>query len=127
MINEVQALNGSVYSNSELKGTLSSSTVKVYPELEDIEITPTNSDQKFKSENYYGYNEVIVKGVEGAKEDLDEVLNEQNNLITEQEVTIEDIIEAIDKKMMDEEVIFKVENQTLILSKGVVEGGALSL
>lgn len=38
-------------------------TEKVYPELEDIEITPTTEEQKIKSENYYGYNEVTVKPV----------------------------------------------------------------
>ena len=37
---------------------------KVYPELEDIEITPSGVEQHFKSENYYGYDEIKVKAVE---------------------------------------------------------------
>ena len=36
---------------------------KVYPELENIEITPSGFEQKFKSEKY-GYNEIKVKAVE---------------------------------------------------------------
>lgn len=36
---------------------------EIYPELEDIEITPTAEEQKIKSEDYYGYNEVTVKAI----------------------------------------------------------------
>ena len=44
---------------------------KVYPELEDLEVTPTKEEQKFKSSKY-GFNEVTVKGTEGIK--VDDVL-----------------------------------------------------
>ena len=37
---------------------------KVLPPLEDIEIKPSTTDKVYKSENYYGYNQVLVKGVE---------------------------------------------------------------
>ena len=33
---------------------------EIYPELEDLEVTPTTEEQIFKSEKY-GYNEVKVK------------------------------------------------------------------
>lgn len=38
--------------------------VKVFPELEDLEITPSGEEQNFKSSKY-GYNNVKVKAVEG--------------------------------------------------------------
>lgn len=38
-------------------------TERVNPMLEDVEITPTTEEQKIKSKNYYGYNEVTVKPV----------------------------------------------------------------
>lgn len=69
---------------------------KVYPELEDLEVTPTREEQKFKSSKY-GYNEVTVKGVD-LKEDLSVELTEQDNLLNTQETTIEDIITALEGK-----------------------------
>lgn len=38
-------------------------TERVNPTLEDLEVIPTIEEQKLKSENYYGYNEVTVKPV----------------------------------------------------------------
>ena len=37
---------------------------KVYPELENIEITPSGKEQKFNHPNSYGYDEITVKAVE---------------------------------------------------------------
>lgn len=46
----------------KLKLKLNKVIIKEYPELEDLEITPTTEEQSFKSEKY-GYGNVIVKGV----------------------------------------------------------------
>ena len=46
-----------------IKGKVHLATVHEYPELEDVEITPTLEDQKIKSD-MYGINEVLVKGVQ---------------------------------------------------------------
>lgn len=55
---------GSIVLEDELNfGNIKLDTVKVYPELENIEITPSKEEQTFKSENYYGYDEVKVNGV----------------------------------------------------------------
>ena len=78
-------------------GPLKIGIKKVYPELEDLEVTPTTEEQIFKSEKY-GYNEVKVKGTEGLVEDLNVELTEQDNLITNQETKIEDIINALEGK-----------------------------
>lgn len=78
-------------------GNLKFGIKKVYPELEDLEVTPTTEEQIFKSEKY-GYNEVKVKGTEGLAEDLKVELTEQDNLITNQETKIEDIINALEGK-----------------------------
>lgn len=37
--------------------------IKEYPDLENIEITPSKEEQTFKSKDYYGYDEVKVNGV----------------------------------------------------------------
>jgi hypothetical protein len=62
------------------------------------------------------------------KEDLTKELTEQNNLITTQEITIENIISALEDKCVGGGGITpKVEGNTLILSGANVEGGVLSL
>jgi hypothetical protein len=100
---------------------------KVYPELEDLEVTPTLEDQKFKS-NKYGYKEVIVKGTEGIAEDLTNELIEQENLLTTQEITIENIITALEGKSAGGSgIVPKVEGNTLVLSGANIEGGVLNI
>ena len=39
-------------------------TTKVYPELEDLEVTPGKEEQNFKSSKY-GYDNVKVKAIKG--------------------------------------------------------------
>lgn len=105
-------------------GPLKIGVKKVYPELEDLEVTPTTEEQIFKSEKY-GYNEVKVKGAD-LREDLSNELTEQDTLLTEQETTIEDIILALENKSAGG-TIPKVEGNILILSSGNVKGGVLSI
>lgn len=55
-------LNGKIKPANTIKGAMKGTNI--YPELEDLIVIPTTEEQKFKSEKYYGYNEVTVKGVE---------------------------------------------------------------
>lgn len=43
-----------------LRGRLNNPVIKQYPELEDLIISPSAEEQKFKSEKKYGYNEITV-------------------------------------------------------------------
>ena len=52
-----------IKATNKITGKLNASVIKVYPELEDIEITPKVEDQEFQSE-MYGYDKVKVKGVQ---------------------------------------------------------------
>jgi hypothetical protein len=64
----------------------------------------------------------------GVTEDLTEELTEQNNLLSTQEITIENIISALEDKCAGGGGITpKVEGNTLILSGANVEGGVLSI
>ena len=47
--------------NIKLKGQ------KIYPALENLEITPRGFEQKFNHPNSYGYNEVTVNAKEREK------------------------------------------------------------
>lgn len=48
---------------NKITGKLNASVIHEYPELENIEITPTVENQVYKS-NMYGFDEVKVKGVQ---------------------------------------------------------------
>lgn len=48
--------------------------IKIFPELENLEITPSIAEQNFKS-NKYGYNNVTIKGVTS---DIDEDIQADN-------------------------------------------------
>lgn len=50
-----------------LIGQLNNAIVKAYPELENIEIIPSNDEQIFTHENSYGYDKVVVKPIEGGR------------------------------------------------------------
>lgn len=61
-------------------------------------------------------------------EDLTAELTEQDQLITTQEVTIEDIITALEgKSASGGGITSTVEGNTLILSHANIEGGVLSI
>ena len=48
---------------NRLIGKMNYGIDKIYPDLEDLEVTPSREKQKFKSEKY-GYNEVTVHAIE---------------------------------------------------------------
>lgn len=52
-----------IIDREEISFNVDNSVVKVYPNLENLEITPSKEEQTFKSENYYGYDEVTVNRV----------------------------------------------------------------
>lgn len=72
--------------------------VFIYPELENLTVTPSGEQQIFNHPNSYGYDEVIVEAVEDLPDDLTEELTEQDSLLTEQETTIDTIIEVLKDK-----------------------------
>ena len=71
---------------------------KIYPKLENLTITPSREQQIFNHPNSYGYDEVVVEAVEDLPDDLTEELTEQDSLLTEQETTIDTIIEVLKDK-----------------------------
>lgn len=61
-------------------------------------------------------------------EDLSAELTEQNDLLSTQEITIDNIVTALEGKCAGGGGITpKVEGNTLILSSGTIEGGVLSI
>ena len=74
MIKPGLSIRGKITSPVNLQGKTNASIIKEYPALEDIEIIPTIDDQKVKSD-FYGINEVTVKGVTA---DIDEDIKPEN-------------------------------------------------
>lgn len=92
---------------------------KVNPPLENLEITPSGVEQNFKSEEYYGYDEIKVKAVASG-------ILQVTPLEEEQQITGLFGIVKVDK-IPNEYVVPKVENNLLILSRAEIEGGVLSI
>ena len=52
-------LVGKLSAKENLTGKLNNAIVKEYPQLEDLEVTPSTEEQNFKSSKY-GYNNVLL-------------------------------------------------------------------
>lgn len=109
---------GIITERKHLQGVLHGSTVNVYPELEDLEITPSGVEQNFKSEKY-GYNNVKVNAV--ISDTLNVIPIEENQQI----VGLFGIVNV--EKIPEKYVIPEVKENILMLSKGNIEGGVLTI
>ena len=74
MIRPTISIKGKVSTNINIKGKVNASTIRIYPELENIEIVPTFEDQVVKPEKY-GFEEVKVKGIDAS---IDEDIKPEN-------------------------------------------------
>ncbi len=74
MIEAKETLIGNISSKKTLTGKINNAIEKVYPELEDIIITPTTEEQQFKSKKY-GYNNINVQAVNN---EIDENIKAEN-------------------------------------------------
>lgn len=63
MITAKENLIGKLNAKKTLIGKINNKEIEIYPELEDLIITPSSSEQKFKSSKY-GYNNVTVEAIE---------------------------------------------------------------
>lgn len=63
MIQNKQTLVARISGKGSLKASLNNAVVKEYPELENLEVTPSGEQQVFKSKQY-GYDTVTVNAVE---------------------------------------------------------------
>lgn len=91
---------------------------RIYPELEDLEVTPTKEKQQFKS-NKYGYDNVTVKGIE--TENL-------NITPSEEEQNFNGLFERVNvNPIPDEYIIPKVIERTLLLTRVNIDEGRLIL
>lgn len=83
---------GAILLENEIEiGSIEMDIQKVYPELEDIEITPSETEQNFKSSKY-GYDNVKVKAINSEKLDITPTFENQNFSGLYDEVNVERIV-----------------------------------
>lgn len=94
---------------------VSNSVVKVTPELENIEITPSKEEQTFKSKDCYGYDNVKVNPVTN---EIDSNIKPEN---------IKEGIEILGVQgILEDGYKVKIEDDVLVFEKGgLVEEGEL--
>ena len=56
-------LTGKINNKTNLKGKLNTTTTKIFPPIENLEVTPTKEQQVFNHENSYGYDSVTVEAI----------------------------------------------------------------
>lgn len=69
-------LTGKIAEKANIKGKLNTKIIKLYPELEDLEVIPSGIEQDFKSEKY-GYDNVKVRAVESETLEIKPKVEEQ--------------------------------------------------
>lgn len=98
--------------------------IKQYPELENLEVTPSAEEQVFKSSKY-GFDEVKVKGVEGEEVTITPSLEEQTkeglfkkvtvNAIESEEITIvPSANEQVKEGLFDKVTVEPIPNSEVI-------------
>lgn len=100
MIKPSISIKGKINKAIELDTKTNASIIREYPELENLQITPTASEQKFKSEKY-GYNEVTVEAIESEELNVIPKNEKQHfeglfNMVDVEEVKEEDVVADID-------------------------------
>ena len=63
MIKAKKSLTGSINGKAQLKGTINVGTKMVYPDLIDLDVTPTKEIQEFNHIGEYGYDNVKVNAI----------------------------------------------------------------
>ena len=124
-------LVGRISAKESLKGRINNKEVQVYPELEDLEVTPSAEEQIFKSDKY-GYDEVVVNGddalkPENIKKDIEifGVLGLMDGIDTsDADATASDIAKGKTAYVKGKKVVGVVEtnDNNAFLDGGVLEG-----
>lgn len=104
MIKAKQTLSGSIntVTRQTMSGSLNNSIVKVYPELEDLRIKPSNEEQVFKHPDSYGYDEIFVERVDGDELTIIPTTEEQINEGLFDKIIVEKVTSDIDKNIRPE-------------------------
>lgn len=69
MIKATNIITGNINDKGKITANINGSIIDRFPELEDLEVTPTTEEQNFKADKY-GFDNVKVKAIEGDTLDI---------------------------------------------------------
>ena len=101
-------LKGRISAKESITAKLNNKEVQVYPELEDLTVTPSAEEQYFKSEKY-GYDNITVKAVESEELNIIPNSTEQVKEGIFNKVTVEGDSDLIPENIKEGAEIFGVE------------------
>lgn len=112
-----------IKAKGNLTGKLNNAVVREYPELENLEVTPSMAEQNFKS-NKYGYDEVKVKAIEtnelavtpSAEEQVQEGLFNRVTVLGDSDLIAENIKEGVNIFGVDGTA--KVQGEPVYITNG---------
>lgn len=108
MIKALGNIVGHISTKQSIKGKINNAILKIYPVLEDLEVTPSNEEQVFKSKEY-GFNEVRVKKVEGEELNIIPSTEEQVKEGLYEKVTVSGDSNLVPENIKGGVEIFKVK------------------
>ena len=92
---------GEIIVNEELKiNDLQLDIIKQYPEIEDLEVTPSSIEQNFTHPNSYGYDKVKVKGVEASTINITPTKENQQHIGLYGTVNVSGVTSSIDSNIV---------------------------
>lgn len=109
MIKAKQTLIGRVSDKGKVKGKLSNPILNHYPDLENLEITPSGYEQKFNHPDSYGYDEITVKAVDSEELKITPSITEQVKEGLYKKVTVDGDENLVAENIKEGTSIFGVE------------------
>ena len=109
MLKAKQTLIGHLTDKGKVKGKLSNPILNHYPDLENLEITPSGEEQKFNHPDSYGYDEITVKAVESEELKITPSITEQVKEGLYKKVTVDGDENLVAENIVKGKSIFGVE------------------
>ena len=127
MIKATNSIKGIINTPQNLKGKTNASTVKVYPELEDLTVTSSTEEQHFKSEKY-GFDNVTVKAVESEELSIIPSAEEQTKEGLFNKVTVAGDSDLLPENIKEGTEIFGVQGTAELRGEenAIINGHSLS-
>ena len=121
MLRARQILKGRISAKNGLSGKLNNAIEYVYPELENLEVTPSGEEQKFKSKKY-GFDNVTVHAVESEELNIMPSTENQEYVGMYKKVTVAGDTDLLPENIAEGKEIFGVEGTAKTTNLKITDG-----